>query len=93
MYAGEPTTHIRNIAGNAAFVPARLLRDVIRTGMEKKLSPEERRAAILTKADKANKKLADTYFVQDLPTLQAGGKYNPMSEAYQVADDIQDNAA
>jgi len=78
----NPTTHIRNIAGNAAFVPARLLRDAIRTGMEKKLSPEERRAAILTKADKANKKLADTYFVQDLPTLQAGGKYNPMSEAY-----------
>lgn len=31
---GNPRTHVRNIAGNAGFVPARMVKDAIATGLE-----------------------------------------------------------
>lgn len=54
----NPKTHIRNILGNAIFVPVKGMRNVIATGMEKALiRGGERTKAVLTHKDKGLVKL------------------------------------
>ena len=49
----NPKTHIRNILGNALFVPVKGMRNVIATGLEKALVKNgDRTKAILTLGDK-----------------------------------------
>lgn len=49
----NPKTHIRNILGNALFVPVKGMRNIIATGLEKAFVKGERTKAILTHSDKS----------------------------------------
>lgn len=81
----NPKTHIRNIVGNAIFLPAREFKNAIGAGLEKAIVPVgQRTKAILTPKDKglisfANKDFAnvvdilrgETKFVEDMRNQQA----------------------
>lgn len=59
----NPKTHIRNILGNAIFVPVKGMRNVIAAGMEKALIRNgERTKAVLTPGDKELIKLGNQDF-------------------------------
>lgn len=73
---GNPLTHIRNVMGNAVFIPVRELRDVVTVAMEKFIAPEERTKSILTFKDKPLKEFAKTYFNQNKDELMTNGKYD-----------------
>ena len=73
---GNPRTHIRNVFGNAVFVPARLAKDTIAQTMELAL-PKEQRTKGWGFTNKATLEFArqDAKVMED--TLRGGGKYNP----------------
>lgn len=56
---GNPKTHIRNIIGNAAFVPVVEWKNVIGTGLEKLVPQNQRTKAIIKPWNEADKKLLD----------------------------------
>ena len=80
----NPRTHIRNILGNAGFVPVRLIKNSLATGMEAIGSGlsggrMQRTKAVLNLAGQADRALwrvarEDYKNVEDL--VQSGGKYN-----------------
>ncbi|MGN0711375.1 MAG: hypothetical protein ACI4LO_06405 [Anaerovoracaceae bacterium] len=73
---GNPKTHIRNVLGNALFVPVKGLRNVIASGLEKKLiKTGERSKAILTKADKDLIDLGKTDFASVKDSLTGSSRY------------------
>lgn len=82
---GNPRTHIRNIVGNALYVPVVRMDNVIQTGLEKAMKNRlnklgtNKTTAILTNSadDKALKKIGAERFKQLKDTLDSGnGKYN-----------------
>lgn len=81
---GNPRTHGRNIAGNAGFVPVRMVKDAIATGIEAGvdyLSPQgiKRTKAALNPASEADRALVKAAF-RDIANVEAQllgeGKYN-----------------
>ncbi len=81
----NPKTHMRNIVGNALFVPFRKFRDIIGTALEGKLVPEgfEKTKAILnplSKQDKSLKEFAKTNFEANKKALTSTGKVNVDNE-------------
>ena len=80
----NPRTHIRNILGNAGFVPVRMLKDSLATGMEMigsglsggRMHRTKAALNIVGKADRALLSAAwgDYKNVEEL--VQSGGKYN-----------------
>ena len=76
----NPTTHIRNIIGNASFIPARTIKNLIKIPMESiALRNSDRTAAILTnsKTDQGYKQIARDSFAESKNYLMSSGKYNP----------------
>nr|DAD84133.1 MAG TPA: hypothetical protein [Podoviridae sp. ctoqT5] len=82
---GNPRTHIRNIVGNALYVPVVRMDNVIQSGLQKAFSRKlekagaKKTAAILTNSsdDRALKKFAGEQFDKLRKTLDSGnGKYN-----------------
>lgn len=77
----NPKTHIRNIVGNLAFMPARGLKNIIGTGLEKisRVEVGQRTKAIinpLNKSDQALLKLADKDFGEIKNILRGEAKYD-----------------
>jgi hypothetical protein len=97
---GNPRTHIRNLLGNAIFVPARKIKNMIGAGIEsgtnavlKPLGKSiDRTKAILTSADKPLKEFAKSDFIKMKDIVTAGGKLNP-SDIIQENRKIFDNKA
>ena len=82
---GNPRTHIRNIVGNALYVPVVRMDNIVQSGLQKAFSRKlekvgaKKTAAILTNSsdDKALKKFAGDQFDKLRKTLDSGnGKYN-----------------
>lgn len=77
---GNPRTHIRNILGNAVFVPARLIKDVAAMGLEQGavkaglMTEDQRTKGIAGKALRDFAK-QDSLLMED--ELRGGGKYDP----------------
>ncbi len=72
---GNPRTHIRNIVGNAVFLPTVRLKDAIAYVMEKTVSPEKRTKSFLVK--RQYRKFAEQDFDQMYNIITGGGKMNP----------------
>lgn len=72
---GNPRTHIRNIVGNAVFLPTVRLKDAIAYVMEKTVSPEKRTKSFLVK--RQYRKFAEQDFDQMYDIITGGGKMNP----------------
>lgn len=82
---GNPRTHIRNIVGNALYVPVVRMDNAIQSGLQKAFSRKlekvgaKKTTAILTNSsdDRALKKFAGDQFEKLRKTLDSGnGKYN-----------------
>ena len=82
---GNPRTHIRNIVGNALYVPVVRMDNIVQSGLQKAFSRKlekvgaKKTAAILTNSsdDRALKKFAGDQFDKLRKTLDSGnGKYN-----------------
>lgn len=82
---GNPRTHIRNIVGNALYVPVVRMDNIVQSGLQKAFSRKlekvgaKKTAAILTNSsdDRALKKFAGEQFDKLRKTLDSGnGKYN-----------------
>lgn len=82
---GNPRTHIRNIVGNALYVPVVRMDNIVQSGLQKAFSRKlekvgaKKTAAILTNSsdDRALKKFAGDQFDKLRKTLDNGnGKYN-----------------
>jgi predicted nucleic acid-binding Zn-ribbon protein len=81
----NPRTHIRNIVGNTIMIPARQLKNLIKTGVQ--ALPAYRGAkttAILTRADRGLLDFAHKDFEANKRALTSTGKYNP-------SDALRDN--
>ena len=77
----NPTTHIRNVIGNAAFIPARTVKNLLKVPLENMLLREgDRTAAVLTGEDAALKELGTASFEENQNFLTSSGKYNPSDE-------------
>ena len=84
---GNPRTHIRNVLGNAVFVPAVQLKNLIKYSLQGgadavlrmagKEGLKEHTTAILTPADKALKDFAREDFESIRDVITSGGKANP----------------
>ena len=82
---GNPRTHIRNIVGNALYVPVVRMDNIVQSGLQKAFSRKlekagaKKTAAILTNSsdDRALKKFAGDQFDKLRKTLDSGnGKHN-----------------
>jgi len=71
---GNPRTHIRNILGNAIFVPVRKLKNIIGAGLEKTLPKSERTKSFIT--NKANREFAKADFEANSETIRGENKYD-----------------
>lgn len=75
---GNPKTHIRNIVGNAIFVPVVRLKDTIGTGLEHFFVEKgDRTKSIFT--TKAERDYAKNDFEKIKDIITGNGKYNPNS--------------
>lgn len=73
---GNPKTHIRNVLGNAIFVPIKGMRNVLATGLEKAVVKEGNRTkAILTPNDKWLTEMGAEDFREVKDWLSGGSKY------------------
>lgn len=82
---GNPRTHIRNVLGNAMFVPVRKLKNMIGASIE--ASPfytGDRSKAILTKKDAPLLDFAKTDFEEVKGMVLGDGKMNPKSEILEL---------
>ena len=72
---GNPRTHIRNIIGNAVFMPAVKIKNMIGAGLEAATGAARTKSALVTNSEllKAAKIDAEA----NLRLLMEGGKYNP----------------
>lgn len=89
---GNPRTHIRNVVGNAVFVPARTASGVVQAGLEamaKNRIVTERTAVLLTAKDKALKDFALQNFNANKDVVTGESKYsmeNKIKQSRQVFD-------
>jgi hypothetical protein len=76
----NPKTHVRNIVGNAIFMPARELKNLIGAGLEKAIVPVGKRTkAVINPASKADRELlkfADKDFDNVVNILRGEGKFD-----------------
>ena len=76
----NPKTHVRNIVGNAIFMPARELKNLIGAGLEKAIVPVGKRTkAVINPASKADRELlkfADQDFDNVVNILRGEGKFD-----------------
>lgn len=79
---GNPRTHIRNIVGNAIFVPARQMKNIIGTALEKTLPQADRTKAIFTSKENIN--FAKNDFMNDIEAIKGDNKFD-------MSKGIQDN--
>lgn len=82
---GNPRTHIRNVLGNAMFVPVRKLKNMIGASIE--ASPfytGDRSKAILTKKDAPLLNFAKADFEEVQGAVSGDGKMNPKSEILEL---------
>ena len=80
---GNPKTHIRNVLGNAMFVPARVFKNVVKAGIEKGYSginKNYQRTTTVAKATNAQKQAAKESFERNAKQLASGGNYRFESE-------------
>lgn len=73
---GNPKTHIRNVIGNAVFVPVRQLKNIIGAGLEKTLPQAQRTKSILTPKDKDLVAFAKDNFKNNKKTISGESKYS-----------------
>ena len=75
---GNPTTHIRNVLGNAVFVPATKLKNIIGTGLEKApligIAEGERTKTLTT--SKVNRSFAAADFDSNIESITGENKYD-----------------
>lgn len=79
----NPRTHVRNIVGNAGFVPVRAIKNTLATTMQLALKQEKRTSAFLNMRSESDKELLrfakeDYHEVEDI--IQSGGKYDKTAE-------------
>lgn len=74
----SPTTHIRNLIGNAIFFPGVRIKNVLAAVMEKGVSKEERTKVV--KVKKAYQEFAEKDFEEVADIITGTGKYNPSDE-------------
>ena len=73
---GNPKTHIRNVLGNAIFVPVKGMRNVLATGLEKAFVEEGKRTkAILTHSDENLIELGSKDFNSVKDWISGGSRY------------------
>lgn len=80
---GNPKTHVRNVLGNAMFVPARVFKNVVKAGIEKGYSginKNYQRTTTIAKATDAQKQAAKESFEKNAKQLASGGNYRFESE-------------
>lgn len=80
---GNPKTHIRNVLGNAMFVPARVFKNVVKAGIEKVYSginKNYQRTTTVARATNAQKQAAKESFEKNAKQLASGGNYRFESE-------------
>ncbi|MEG2182998.1 MAG: hypothetical protein RRY69_08085 [Oscillospiraceae bacterium] len=88
---GNPKTHIRNILGNASFLPARMMKNVICAGIEsgvnkltgKNISSTK---ALLTKKDAALRAFAKSDYLIMSDQALGGGKYEGASTVSDIME-------
>ena len=73
---GNPRTHIRNLFGNAVFMPAIKLKDTIKAGMEKAFVSQENRTTSVI-VNKEYKDFAKSDFEKVADIITGNGKMNP----------------
>ncbi len=73
---GNPRTHIRNLLGNAVFMPAIKLKDTIKAGMEKAFVSQENRTTSVI-VNKEYKDFAESDFEKVVDIITGNGKMNP----------------
>lgn len=81
---GNPKTHIRNILGNAIFMPAKFSKDLIAAGLEGMFIRDrsQRRTSIkgVLGRNTDYREFAQNDYEGIKDELQSGGKYNPANE-------------
>ena len=80
---GNTKTHIRNLMGNALFLPVVRMKDIVATGLERAFikNGTERTKAVFVKSEYKNFATKDLKIMKD--SLAAGGKFNPTDEIYE----------
>lgn len=73
---GNPRTHIRNILGNAGFMPTYLMNDVVGSVIEKFLPKEQRTKALNALSDPELKDFVLQLYEQDKNALESSTKYS-----------------
>lgn len=73
---GNPRTHVRNLMGNAVFLPVRLVKDTVGTMLERVVLPKDQRTKSLT-FSKALWNFAKQDAEEMRDVLSGGGKQNP----------------
>ena len=86
---GNPKTHIRNIVGNAVFVPAVKIKDTIKAGIENAAMPKDQRTASVI-IGKEYKDFAKNDFKEVEDIITGNGKMNP-SDAVKERQKIFEN--
>ncbi len=74
----NPVTHIRNLSGNAIFLPAVRIKDLLAVGMEKTVSQDKRTKVV--KVKKEYREYAEKDFDEVKDLITGTGKYNPSDE-------------
>ena len=74
----NPTTHVRNVVGNAVFLPMARAKDVLALVGEQAIKKENRTKALIVKPE--YREFAEKDFVIMEPTITGTGKYNPANE-------------
>ena len=80
---GNPKTHIRNMFGNFAFLPARKLKNLVKAGIEDvayKANWIDEKTASVKLASKENRDFAKESFKKNKKALLGGGNYRFESE-------------
>ena len=80
---GNTKTHIRNLMGNALFLPVVRMKDIVATGLERAFikNGTERTKSVFVKGEYKNFAAKDLKIMKD--SLAAGGKFNPTDEIYE----------
>ena len=80
---GNTKTHIRNLMGNALFLPVVRMKDIVATGLERAFikNGTEKTKAVFVKSEYKNFATKDLKIMKD--SLAAGGKFNPTDEIYE----------
>lgn len=80
---GNTKTHIRNLMGNALFLPVVRMKNIVATGLERAFikNGTERTKSVFVKGEYKNFAAKDLKIMKD--SLAAGGKFNPTDEIYE----------